>query len=151
VRDFPSHPVVGVGAVVVDDNKVLLVRRGHAPLKGEWSLPGGTVELGETLDAAAVREVREETGLEVTVRSIVEVFDRIDRTSDDRVAYHFVIVDFLCRLAGGALVPASDAEDARWVRVDDLFEYRVTPKVSAVIRKALELAAPGASDSGTSR
>jgi 8-oxo-dGTP diphosphatase len=138
VRDFPSQPVVGVGAVILDGDRVLLVKRGHAPLKGEWSLPGGTVELGETLHVAVAREVLEGTGLEVTVGPLLEVFDRIDRAPDDRIAYHFVIVDFACRPSGGVLGPSSDAEDARWVRLDDLREYRITQKATTVIQKAVD-------------
>lgn len=137
---FPVRPVVGVGAVILDGDRVLLVKRGHAPLKGEWSLPGGTVELGETLEDALAREVREETGLEVTIGAVVEVFDRIDRASDGRIAYHFVIVDFACAATGGSLAHASDADDARWVPIDDLGVYEVTEKATMVIHKALELA-----------
>jgi ADP-ribose pyrophosphatase len=127
-----------VGAVILEGDCVLLVKRGHAPLKGEWSLPGGTVELGETLHAAVVREVREETGLDVTVGPLLEVFDRIDRASDDRIRFHFVIVDFACRPSGGALGPSSDADDARWVRITDLHEYRITQKATTVIQTAVD-------------
>lgn len=137
MRDFPSQPVVGVGAVILDGDRVLLVKRGHAPLKGEWSLPGGTVELGETLHDAVVREVREETGLDVTVGPLIEVFDRIDRAPDDRIVYHFVIVDFACRPSGGALGHNSDADDARWVGLDELADYRITQKATTVIQKAV--------------
>lgn len=137
MRDFPSQPVVGVGAVILDGDRVLLVKRGHAPLKGEWSLPGGTVELGETLHEAVIREVREETGLEVTVGPLIEVFDRIDRAPDNRIVYHFVIVDFACRPSGGTLGHNSDADDARWVSLDELAEYRITQKATTVIQKAV--------------
>ncbi|OFW19528.1 MAG: NUDIX hydrolase [Acidobacteria bacterium RIFCSPLOWO2_02_FULL_65_29] len=139
MKEFPTRPVIGVGAVILDGDRVLLVKRGHAPLKGEWSLPGGAVELGETLEDALAREVREETGLEVTIGAVLEVFDRIDRTSDGRIAYHFVIVDFACAPAGGLLAHASDAEDARWVSVGELGAYQVTEKATAVIQKAFEL------------
>lgn len=131
--------MVGVGAVIFDGDRVLLVKRGHEPLKGQWSLPGGTVELGETLEHALVREVREETGLEITIGPLVEVFDRIDRAADGRIAYHFVIVDFACSPEGGSLAHASDAEDARWVSVGDLRSYDVTEKATMVIHKGLEL------------
>jgi 8-oxo-dGTP diphosphatase len=113
-REFPSAPLVGVGAVVVDQGRVLLVRRGTEPLKGHWSLPGGLIELGETLPHAVIREVREETGLIVEPLELIELLDRIHR-DEKRVRYHYVIADYLCRVTGGALRAASDAEDVRWV------------------------------------
>ncbi len=113
-REFPSSPLVGVGAVVVDLGRVLLIRRGTEPLKGQWSLPGGMLELGESLMAGVVREVREETGLAVEVVELVELLDRIHR-EEDRVRYHYVIADYLCRLTGGVLQAASDADAVRWV------------------------------------
>lgn len=139
MRDFPSQPVVGVGAVILDGDRVLLVKRGHAPLKGEWSLPGGSVELGESLEDALVREVLEETGLQVTVGPVVEVFERIERLADGRIEYHFVIVDYACRPRGGSLAHGSDADDARWVTVSELAKYKVTRKATSVISKAREM------------
>jgi mutator protein MutT len=140
VRTFPERPVVSVGAVVVDGNRVLLVKRGNPPLQGEWSLPGGAVELGESLEEAAAREVREETGLDITVGAVVEILDRIHRLTDGRIEYHYVIVDFLCRpRSERILVCGSDAADARWVPINALRDYRVTPKAVSVIHKALEL------------
>jgi len=106
--------LVGVGAVVVKDGRVLLVQRGREPLKGHWSLPGGMLELGEALTAGVVREVREETGLTVEVVELVELLDRIHREGE-RVRYHYVIADYLCRLVEGELKAASDAEAVRWV------------------------------------
>ena len=113
-REFPETPLVGVGAVVVDQGRVLLVRRGTEPLKGEWSLPGGLLELGESLQAGVVREVQEETGLTVEPLELVELLDRIHRVGA-RVRYHYVIADYLCRVLGGALKAASDADAVRWV------------------------------------
>jgi 8-oxo-dGTP diphosphatase len=122
--------------VVLDGDRVLLVKRGHPPLQGEWSLPGGTVELGETLEAAVAREVLEETGLEVSVGQVVEVLDRVDRSPDGRIEYHFVIVDYVCAVRGGSIVSGSDADDARWVPIRELPAYRLTAKANAVIAEA---------------
>jgi len=113
-REYPSAPIVGVGAVVVDQDRVLLVRRGREPLKGRWSLPGGALELGESLEDGVVREVEEETGLRVEPVELIELLDRIHR-EDERVRYHYVIADYLCRATGGELQAASDAEAVRWV------------------------------------
>jgi 8-oxo-dGTP diphosphatase len=113
-REFPVAPLVGVGAVVVDEGRVLLVRRGREPLKGQWSLPGGLLELGESLTAGVAREVFEETGLTVEPIELIELLDRIHHL-DERVRYHYVIADYLCRVTGGTLGAASDADDVRWV------------------------------------
>jgi ADP-ribose pyrophosphatase YjhB (NUDIX family) len=113
-REFPSTPLVGVGAIVVRDSRVLLVRRGNEPLKGHWTLPGGMLEVGETLTAGVVREVREETGLDVEPIELIELLDRIHREGG-RVRYHYVIADYLCRVTGGKLRAASDAAAVRWV------------------------------------
>jgi 8-oxo-dGTP diphosphatase len=117
-REFPFAPLVGVGAVIVDEGRVLLVRRGTEPLKGHWSLPGGLLELGEGLLDAVVREAREETGLVVEPLELVELLDRIHRQKEghsERVQYHYVIADYLCRVAGGVLQAGSDADAMRWV------------------------------------
>jgi len=113
-REFPLSPLVGVGAVIVRNGRVLVVRRGSEPLKGHWTLPGGLVEVGETLLEAVVREVREETGLAVEPVELVELLERIHR-EEGQVRYHYVIADYLCRVAGGELHAASDADDVRWV------------------------------------
>jgi ADP-ribose pyrophosphatase YjhB (NUDIX family) len=113
-REFPMAPLVGVGAVIVDAGRVLVVRRGTEPLKGEWSLPGGLVELGESVVGGVIREVREETGLTVEAVELIELLDRIHREGE-RVRYHYVIADYLCRVTGGRLQAASDADAVRWV------------------------------------
>jgi ADP-ribose pyrophosphatase YjhB (NUDIX family) len=130
---------VAVGAVVLDAGRVLLVRRGQEPLKGEWSLPGGAVEVGETLEAALTREVCEETSLDVMVGPVVEVLDSIRRDAGGRVEYHYVIIDYACRVRTGGSTAAAhgtDAADVRWVPIDELDQYRVTATAIAVIRKA---------------
>ena len=140
MRKYPERPIVAVGAVILDGDRVLLIQRGQEPLKGEWSLPGGAVEVGETLEAALAREVREETSLEVTVGPVLEVLDSIRRDADGRAAYHYVIVDYACDLSGGASnipVCGTDAADVRWVPIEELARYRVTETAIAVIRKAL--------------
>jgi len=145
-REYPEAPIVGVGAVVIDGTKVLLVRRGQEPLKGEWSLPGGALELGETLQQGVVREVLEETGLMVAPGGIIEILDRIilDRITQDeasaRVRYHYVLIDFVCHVTGGALGSATDAEEVRWVERDQLQNgFRLAPVTVAVIEKAFRL------------
>jgi 8-oxo-dGTP diphosphatase len=147
-REFPESPIVGVGAVVLDGDRVLLVRRGREPLRGEWSLPGGALELGETLTTGVRREVAEETGLHVKVLGMVEVLDRIvlEETAagerSGRVRYHYVLVDFLCEVVEGDLRAASDAADARWVSHEELNShsiYRLAPATAAVIEKAFRM------------
>ncbi len=113
-REYPETPLVGVGGVVVNEGRVLLVRRGSEPLKGHWTLPGGLLELGEPVTEAVAREVREETGLTVEPMELVELIDRVHREGG-RVRYHYVIADYLCRLTGGTLRAGSDADGARWV------------------------------------
>jgi len=113
-REFPLAPLMGVGAVIVDNQRVLLVQRGSEPLKGHWSLPGGLLELGEPLTAGVAREVLEETGLIVEPVELVELLDRIHH-ENERVRYHYVIADYLCRVTGGSLRAASDAAAARWI------------------------------------
>lgn len=138
MREYPPRPIVGVGGVVVDGQRVLLVRRGHEPLKGEWSIPGGAVELGETLEVACAREVREETGLDVDVGPMIDVFDRIRLDADGRTVFHYVLVDFVCRPTGGTLAYASDAIDVRWASLVDLPELGVQRTTVSVIEKAFE-------------
>ena len=138
-RQYPERPIVGVGAVIVDAGSVVLVRRRYEPLAGRWSLPGGTLELGETLATGAAREIREETGLLVEVGPVIEVFDRIMLDEQRRVRYHFVLVDYLCRPVGGTLMSGSDVDDAVLVAPASLVAYDLTDKARAVITHALEL------------
>jgi mutator protein MutT len=139
-RHFPEHPIVSVGAVIVDRGRVLLVRRAHEPLKGEWSLPGGGVEIGETLEAALVREVREETGMRVSVGPVVDVLDRIHPAADGRIEFHYVIVDYLCRATEETQPAASsDADAVAWVVEDEIERYRLTESAAAVVRRAFAM------------
>ena len=140
LRKYPERPIVAVGAVILDGDRVLLVQRGQPPLQGEWSLPGGVVETGETLVDALAREVHEETSLDVIVGPMVEMFESIRRDDDGRVEYHYVIVDYACRVRAGTSAVAArgtDADDVRWVPVDELDTYGVAGTAIAVIRKAL--------------
>jgi 8-oxo-dGTP diphosphatase len=161
-REYPARPIVGVGAVVyvtAEDAAalrlplpgVILVRRGHQPLAGEWSLPGGTLEVGETLVAAVAREVAEETGLIVDVGPVIEVFDRImldddalagasiPAASSQRVRHHYVLIDYLCRPTGGTMRAGSDVSEAVVADPRGLAQYAVTAKVEAVVARALEM------------
>jgi 8-oxo-dGTP diphosphatase len=136
-RRYPVSPIAAVGAVVLDGARVLLVRRGQEPAKGEWSLPGGAVELGERLEEAVCREVLEETGLVVETVGVVEVLDRISLDGEGRVEYHYVLVDYACRVRGGVLGCGSDADAVRWVPVEQLaMETGLNAKIVEVIRKA---------------
>jgi ADP-ribose pyrophosphatase YjhB (NUDIX family) len=141
-REYPTRPVVGVGGVVLDAaSRVLLVKRRHEPLAGQWSLPGGALDVGETLQAGTAREILEETGLVVDVGPVVDVFDRILVDDEGRVRYHFVLVDYLCTPMGGELAAASDVADARFVGRDELARMRVTEKARDVVDRALALRA----------
>jgi len=135
-RDYPDRPIVGVGAVIVDQGRVLLIKRGSPPLLGEWSLPGGVVELGETLRAAAEREALEETGLLVKAAEVIEVLDRIIPGPEGAPQYHYVLIDFLCRVQGGNLRAGGDAADVRWAGENELAEYKLERPAVEVIRKA---------------
>lgn len=139
-RQYPERPVVGVGAVIVEDGRVVLIRRRFEPLAGQWSLPGGTLELGETLEAGVAREMAEETGLVVEVGPVVEVFDRIMLDDTRRVRYHFVLVDYLCWPLGGELRAGSDVDAAVFAAPGDLERYHLTKKATAVIERGLRLA-----------
>jgi len=132
----PTAPVVGVGGVVVHEGRVLLIRRGKEPLYGRWVVPGGTVELGEPLEEALVREMREETALEVEPLELLTVFDRIQRDGS-RVVYHFVIVDYLCRLCSGEARAGSDALEVAWAAPSDLERFDLPAKALEVVQQAL--------------
>ena len=136
-REYPAHPVVGVGAVVVRDGRALVIKRAHEPRQGEWSLPGGLLELGESLQEAVRREIKEETSLDITVGPIIETFDRVHRDDAGKIRYHFVIVDFVCWPDGGEAVAGSDAEGVAWVTAAEIDDYAVNAHAKEVILRGL--------------
>lgn len=145
-REYPERPVIGVGGVIVDRGRTVLIRRGTEPLLGQWSIPGGTLEIGETLEEAVRRELREETGLEVRVLELIELFDRIylenrsAPTQDKKKPrYHFVIADYLCELVSGEPRAGSDVTDVAFTREDELVKFHLTEKATAVVKKAFAM------------
>jgi ADP-ribose pyrophosphatase YjhB (NUDIX family) len=139
VREYPAAPLVGVGVVVVDGERILVVRRGRPPSAGQWSLPGGLVDVGEDVETAARREISEECGLEIRFHGLVGVVDRIVRDDDGRVRYHYVLLDFLATPAGGTARAGSDAEALRWVTLEDLAGLDRTVGLEPMIRRALAM------------
>jgi mutator protein MutT len=140
-REYPESPLVGIGAVIVDQGRVVLVKRGHAPFIGEWSIPGGALELGETVTDAVRREACEETTLIVEPISLLNVYDRVIRDNDERILYHYVLVDYLCRLVSGKLQAASDCDNARWFAREELAAISLPPDTADVIHLGFEKAA----------
>ena len=138
-REYPDAPRVGVGAVILDGDRVLLIRRGGATLPGKWSIPGGLVELGETTREAVCREIGEECGLEIELVDVCGVLDRVVRDGEGRVRYHWVLVDYLAVARGGTLCAGDDAADARWVRIDEVAQYDTTDGLLDMIRRAIDL------------
>jgi 8-oxo-dGTP diphosphatase len=149
-REHPEHPMVGVGGVAIRDGRALLIRRGSEPLKGEWSIPGGMLEVGETLAEGVVRELWEETGLRVRVLDLIEVFERIfdqegqpdtekEKQPHGRPLYHFVIIDYLCEIINGEAQPGSDVTDLVFASEDELARYHLTPTATRVIKKAFAM------------
>ena len=134
-RRYPPRPLLGVGALIFDAGRILLIERGKEPLKGWWSLPGGLVETGERLEAAICREVLEETGLEVRPLSVLEIFERIMPDSDGKTEYHYVLIDYVCETGGGQPRAASDVSQVAWVSEQELANYRLTHGTLAVIEK----------------
>ena len=145
-REYPERPLVGVGGVVIDHGRALLIRRGTEPLLGQWSIPGGTLELGETLEQGVARELLEETGLEVKVIELIEVFDRIyvesaaGEGANKGPRFHFVIVDYLCERVGGVAVAGSDVTDVVFAREDELPKFGLTETATRILKKAFEMA-----------
>lgn len=143
-REYPDYPRVGVGAIVLHEGRVLLVKRGRAPALGIWSVPGGLVDLGETTVDAARREVEEECGLQVRIAGLVGVLDRVTRDAEDRVRYHWVLVDYLAFPESNDTITAgSDAAEARWVTLDEVERLPITDGLVDMIQRAAALAARG--------
>jgi 8-oxo-dGTP diphosphatase len=137
-RQYPDRPILGVGALIFRDDRILLGERGKEPLKGYWSLPGGVVEIGETLEQAIRREIREETNLEIEIIQTLEIFERIMRDADGRTEYHYVLIDYLCRSTTGEPMPADDVARVGWVGRDELDRYRITEGTVPVILKGFD-------------
>jgi 8-oxo-dGTP diphosphatase len=143
-REYPERPMIGVGGVVIYDDRALLIRRGSEPLRGEWSIPGGSLELGETLVEGVARELLEETGLEVRVAGMIEIFERIffaeaDGGDKRKPRFHYVIVDYLCERVGGEMVAGGDAVDVAFAREEELESFRLTETALRILRKAFAM------------
>ena len=135
-REYPDSPVLGVGAVIFNNEEVLLAKRGKEPGYGKWSIPGGAVELGETLKEGLLREIMEETGLEVEIGGMVEVLEWISRDENDQIKYHYVLVDFWCKCLSIGINPSSDVLDAKWVLLSEISNYDLPLATLEVINKA---------------
>lgn len=125
-RWYPDHPMVAVSSIILNENRVLLIKRGEDPGKGKWSIPGGRVELGETLFEAARREVFEECSIEVEIESVFNTTERIIKDEEGRVKYHFIMVDVLAKYSGGEPEAQSDAEECRWVSAEEMTRFDIT-------------------------
>lgn len=136
-RDYPERPIIAVAAVIIEDNRFVLVKRGTPPHQGEWTIPGGILECGESLREAVIREAKEETSLTVKPVALVEVFERIIRNQEGRIQFHYVIMDYLCEVIDGTLRAGEDADDARWLTQAELNDLQVTEGTLQVLKKAL--------------
>src|SRR5215469_8069372 len=134
-REFPEFLLIGVGSIIIEDDRVVLVKRAHPPIQGQWSIPGGVLEVGEPVREAAVREAREETGLIVEAGELLGVFDRVLRDAQKRVQYHYVLIDFLCRPVGGEFLAASDATEVSWFTREELPGLNLAEDTQQVIEK----------------
>jgi 8-oxo-dGTP diphosphatase len=134
-REYPEFPLIGVGSIIIEDDRVVLVKRTHPPIQGQWSIPGGVLEVGELVREAAIREAREETGLIVEPGELLGVFDRVLRDAERRVQYHYVLIDFLCRRVGGQFLAASDAAEVRWFTREELPALDLAEDTLEVIQK----------------
>jgi 8-oxo-dGTP diphosphatase len=132
---YPDHPIVGVGVVIIDRGKLLLEKRGNEPAKGKWSIPGGVVELGESLEDAVIRETKEETCLDVEAPRLIDVVYQVDLDEQDRVKYHFVIIDYFVTVKDGQVKAASDADELQWVALEEVEKYNLTASFRRFFQK----------------
>lgn len=139
-REYPSRPIVGIGGVVISSGRALLIKRGSPPLEGHWSIPGGLLEIGETLIEGVRRELREETAMEVRPLDLIEVFERIELDGSGKARYHYVVLDYLCHATGGEPRAGSDVTHVAWARPDELAQYSLSSMATRVIMKAFEMA-----------
>jgi ADP-ribose pyrophosphatase YjhB (NUDIX family) len=138
-REYPEFPLIGVGSIIIEGDRVALVKRAHPPIQGQWSIPGGVLEVGELVREAAIREAREETGLIVEPGELLGVFDRVLCDAEKRVQYHYVLIDFLCRRVGGEFLAASDAAEVRWFTREELPALNLAEDTQEVIRKGFQI------------
>ena len=139
-REYPDRPLIGVGAIIIDRDRALVVRRATEPLKGEWSIPGGVLELGETLRSGVAREAKEETGLDVRPLEVLDVYDRIVADAEGKTRYHYVLIDYLCEVQGGEARAATDVSEVRWITRAELDTFPIADSAEEVIRKGFEKA-----------
>lgn len=137
-REYPETPLIGVGVIIIEEDRVALVKRGHPPLQGRWSIPGGVLEIGETLRKATIREALEETGLTIEPGELLGVFERVVPDAEGRMKYHYVLIDFLCRRVSGELQAGDDAEEVRWFRREELHALDLAHETEEVILKGFE-------------
>lgn len=134
-RLYPDQPVAGIGAVIIKDGKIALIKRGNEPSKGKWTIPGGLVELGETLEAAVIRETKEETCLDVENPSLIDVVDNVDFDVEGKIRYHYIIIDYLVKVKTGAIKAASDAAELQWVSFSEVENYNLTASFRVFFRQ----------------
>lgn len=142
-REYPNQPIVGVGGVIISNHRALLIRRGSPPLEGHWSIPGGLLEIGETILEGVKRELREETGIEVRPLDLIEVFERIELDGGGRARYHYVVLDYLCEAISGQARAGSDVTHVAWASAEELGQYSLSSTATRVILKAFEMARAG--------
>jgi|SRR5579863_1019010 len=147
-REYPERPIVAVGGVVIHEGRVLLIRRGQPPLEGRWSIPGGILEIGETIAAAIGRELKEEAGITVRVLGLIEIYEKVLRDADNHPQYHFVILDYMCEFVEGVAAAGGDVTDAEWVSEGELEKMHLTSAALRVVKKAFALAARRTAASG---